>query len=62
MWPKPLENADLVTFTEEILNENLFFCAVGALNDNTVAVMFGTGTEISFKKKRRVTDQLTRQS
>ena len=28
MWPNPLETADLVAFTEEILMENLFFCAV----------------------------------
>ena len=25
MWPKPQETADLVTFTEEILNEKLHF-------------------------------------
>ena len=29
MWPNPQENADLVTFAEEILNEKLnFFCMV----------------------------------
>ena len=29
MWPNPQEAADLVTFTEEILNEKLHvFCAV----------------------------------
>ena len=29
MWPNPQETPDLVTFTEEILNEKLhFFCAV----------------------------------
>ena len=28
MWPNPQETADLVTFTEEILNEKLHFCAV----------------------------------
>ena len=28
MWPNPPETADLVTFTEEILNGKLqFFCA-----------------------------------
>ena len=27
MWPDPQENADLVKFTEEIINGN-FFCAV----------------------------------
>ena len=29
MWPNPQETADLVTFTEEILNgKHHFFCAV----------------------------------
>ena len=29
MWPNPQETADLVTFTEEILNEKLhFLCSV----------------------------------
>ena len=28
MWPNPQETADLVTFTEENLNEKLYFCAV----------------------------------
>ena len=28
MWPNPQETADLVTFTEEILMENLILCAV----------------------------------
>ena len=28
MWPNPQEAADLVTLTEEILNENFIFCAV----------------------------------
>ena len=32
MWPDPQETADLVTFTEEILNENFIFCAVWQLN------------------------------
>ena len=38
MWPHPQENADLVTFTEEILNEKLhFLCSVDinfVLNEN----------------------------
>ena len=30
MWPNPQEAADLVTFTEEILNGKLhFLCSVG---------------------------------
>ena len=28
MWPNPQETGDLVTFTEEILNGKLYFCAV----------------------------------
>ena len=28
MWANPQENADLVTFTEEIVNEKLHFCVV----------------------------------
>ena len=28
MWPNPLETADMVTFTEEILNGKLHFCKV----------------------------------
>ena len=28
MWPNPQETAHLVTFTEEILNRRLHFCAV----------------------------------
>ena len=29
MWPNPRETADLVTFTEEILNEKLYFLFSG---------------------------------
>ena len=28
MWANPPQTADLVTFTEEILNEKLIFCTV----------------------------------
>ena len=28
MWPNPRETADLVTFSEEFLMENLIFCSV----------------------------------
>ena len=28
MWPNPQETADLVTFTEEILNVKRYFCIV----------------------------------
>ena len=34
MWPNPLFPADLVTFTEEILNGKLHFCAVMVQKDN----------------------------
>ena len=37
MWPNPQETADLVTFTEEILNGNFIFCAVKALKVGTSA-------------------------
>ena len=30
MWTNPQETADVFTFTEEVLNENFIFCAVGA--------------------------------
>ena len=33
MWPNPVETVDLLTFTEEILNENLIFCAASLMND-----------------------------
>ena len=32
MWLNPQETVDLVTFTEEILNEKLIFCAVARRN------------------------------
>ena len=28
MWPNPQKHADLVTYTEEILNRKIYFCAV----------------------------------
>ena len=31
MWPNPLETADLVTFTEEILNGKLYFSSCESL-------------------------------
>ena len=40
MWPNPQENADLVTFTEEILNGNFIFCAV------YIVYIFGTAWNI----------------
>ena len=39
MWPNPQFPDDLVTFTEEILNGKLYFCAV-CVNVNNSA--FGT--------------------
>ena len=36
MWPNPQKTADLVTFTKEILNENLhFLCGVFCGNLDT---------------------------
>ena len=49
MWPNPQFSEDLVTFTEEILNEKLPFCVVrithgnytsshyGVMNDNNIS-------------------------
>ena len=37
MWPNPQSPADLVSFTEEIVNEKHFLCSVGGwdtLNPN----------------------------
>ena len=33
MWPNTQETAYLVTFTEEVLNENFIFCAVTEYSD-----------------------------
>ena len=35
MWPNPQFPEDLVTFTEEILNEKHFLCSVTVLTDGT---------------------------
>ena len=38
MWPNPQETADLVTFTEEILNEKLhFLCSVMLITNQYAA-------------------------
>ena len=34
MWSNPKFPADLVTFTEEIINENFIFCAVKSQQDS----------------------------
>ena len=34
MWPNPQKTADLVTFTEEVLNGNLHFLCGGEVNSN----------------------------
>ena len=56
MWPTPQETADLVTFTEEILNGKLhFFCNVGAIEGihniwrNTRKLLRGEGRKSSLK-------------
>ena len=41
MWPNPQETADLVTFNEEILQENFIFCAVlQTLVQNEILLIF----------------------
>ena len=40
MWPNPQETSDLVTFTEEILNENFIFCAVEYGSNTSQIVKF----------------------
>ena len=51
MWPNPQENADLVTFIEEIFNGKLhFLCSVGcgqACSENENIIYFKS-TKISF--------------
>ena len=36
MWPDPLETADLVRFTEEIVNEKLNFLSSGTSNGRSI--------------------------
>ena len=39
MWPNPLETADLVTFTEKILNGKLhFFCSAHKTNNGVANI------------------------
>ena len=41
MWPNPEETADLVTFTEEILNGKLnFLCNACAMSDNKTLFIY----------------------
>ena len=45
MWPSPQEAADLVTFTEEILNgKNFIFCAVKIIL--TIVILKGKHAEL----------------
>ena len=39
MWPNPQETADLVTFTEEILNGNLTFCVVSEYRQSSKLIV-----------------------
>ena len=46
MWQNLQETVDLVTFNEEILNENFIFCAVlGICINNTNVIKYKGGTE-----------------
>ena len=42
MWPNPQfsASADLVKFTDETLNEKLYFCAVRVLAEQYINVVF----------------------
>ena len=39
MWSNPQQTAELVTFTEEILNGKLIFCAVSNLAKFTASLL-----------------------
>ena len=43
MWPKPHKIVDLVTFTEEVPNVKLIFCAVAVFKCN-ILLRFSLGT------------------
>ena len=48
MWPNPQETADLVTFTDEILNEKLHFLCSGKVLSSRLLNVF---VKISFMSK-----------
>ena len=58
MWPNPQENADLVTFTEEIVNGKLYFlCRVSTYENfsEKVTYMFiSWGKKCSYQWVRNV--------
>ena len=56
MWPNPLETADLVTFTEEILNGKLqFLCSVGlSIIEWYIAKMVSTAQQADDTKGRNI--------
>ena len=39
MWPNPQFPADLVVFTEEILNGNFIFCAVSSFHGDVISII-----------------------
>ena len=52
MWPNPQETADLVTFTEEILNgKRHFLCSVSFETRNIKIVYYGLETITSLAPK-----------
>ena len=49
MWPNPQEPADLVTFTDEILNGKLrFLCSVKNLLSNLSFILLKSSAGLSF--------------
>ena len=52
MWPNPQKTADLVTFTEEILNGKLHFCAV--LISDMITDMYKNNFLRDFEKRNLV--------
>ena len=56
MWPNPLETADLVTFTEEILNGQLqFLGSVGlSITEWYIAKMVSTAQQADDTKGRNM--------
>ena len=64
MWPNPQKTTDLVTLTEEMLNEKLHFCAINSLclagllaNGNVICIIFSSSivktTLLSFVLSKR---------
>ena len=61
MWPNPQEYAELVTFTEEILNEKLHFLCSVSLLDPLAQRAFGhlSWFEFSFNFLRSIQSEMS---